>query len=231
MRRVLSTLATRHHPLLKSLVRQKHPGFTPLSDRCYPVTQAVHCLCTKAGIDNTVPSTHMDHTLLHSKILNDISGLGSLQDVFGFLEDDAAMERLQPVHFSPLIVKLEECTFKRSEEVPWMQNFVSVAFIQLVINDKLEEFMQPVTTNPGFKKLTEKIYGNIQHFSGEDLSRTMLALLRLGVPPEDHNMHKMLYRCHDICEEASLPTLVNLVEIIRSSNKTDPVLTYKVSNR
>lgn len=118
------------------------------------------------------------------------------------------------------------------KHLPWLHKHNgSLAYMQLLMNDKLTTTMGGILESSGFKYLLERVEDSLETLGTEDLTGTLLSCLWIGVEKHHSAIRSMFLEMHNRVEDMTLSQLLTVSDCLRALRRTDIVLIGKIVQR
>lgn len=120
---------------------------------------------------------------------------------------------------STALSQLTHLQYKDLRKLPWLQENMDLARLQLVISGRVEEFMGPITSHAGFVKLLDAVYQMSPKFDHIQVTSNLQLLTMLGVKLTDAAIQQCLLDSTRALDQFSINALAGFSVVFRSLPK------------
>lgn len=160
-----------------------------------------------------------------------LSRFYSSQQFLTSLTDQIQDGSLPLTEFPKKLEDLLDKVYLEFSSVPWIHyHNQPIALMQLLINEKVDEFMAPIQDQPHFHLLLEYLENNLPFISDELIPRCLYCMLFLGVDKTSSLIHKMIFRLHETRFVMDMKNIATITECLRIFPRGDFKIWAKISD-
>lgn len=155
----------------------------------------------------------------------------SSHELLDALTDEIHEGRLSLTELPEKLECLVDNVYASFSSIPWIHyHNQPIALMQLLINEKLDQFMAPIHGEPGFSLLLKFIDDNLASIPDSLIPRYLYGILFLGVDKTNPLVHKMLFRLYDTPDVMDMKNIATITECIRIFPRGDFKIWKRISN-
>ena len=133
---------------------------------------------------------------------------------------------------SDITEQLAQCQYQTlSGHMDWLQDNRHIAYIQLLLQEKLSSAMKPVVGHTGFMALCESVTDTVEQLADEECTKLLLNLLYLGLNHHHPAVYKLLVHCRTRIPHFGVKSLHDMSYITRTFNGHDPITLKSIMSR
>lgn len=184
-----------------------------------------------ANLNRIITTAHIEDLGLQDSLTYDIVQCDNTKALLDFVPQflQRNPEGCHMARFISHLIKLHYSI--KLESLPWLHTNVHIAYIQLLLNKKLDETMHDVTSHPNFSILCDTIGAHVTELTDHDLTDCMLSLLYLNIDHTHPIIHYMLRACRQQVQDFNMTALSSLCNITRCLNGIDAITIPKILQR
>ncbi|XP_064599041.1 FAST kinase domain-containing protein 1, mitochondrial-like [Liolophura sinensis] len=203
-----------------------------VSDHCSVLYLRDRKTRTKDVLQQTLPCHQRHMHFCTATAPFDMSGFSDAPSLLDAISEQSRTKSVSAEEAAACLQTVHYLAYDSLKHLQWLHiHNGSLAYMQLLMNDKLTTAMGDILGSSGFRFLLERVESNLETLSTEDLTLTLLSLLWLGMEKHHITIRSMFLEMHDRVETMTLSQLLTMSDCLRALRRTDILLVGKVVQR
>lgn len=152
------------------------------------------------------------------RMLDEIKKLDAVDNLLDYLYDNNGAF-MNGTTVSAALSHLTQLQYNQLRYLPWLQENMDLARLQLVIGGRVEEFMSPITSHAGFVKLLDAVCELSPTFDHIQVTNNLQQLTMLGVELTNAAVQQCLLNSTQALDQFSMHALAAFSVVFRSLPK------------